>query len=141
MVLDADNRIAFWNRGAERLYGWPADEALGRVASEVVHTNALAETTAAEAELDRSGEWTGEFREGTRDGRRIAVESHWTRLKNDDGQVRGKIVIDIDVTEKNELEGRFLRSQNRKALPTTESELRPIAALAQIGSMRMPETG
>ncbi len=121
MVLDADNRIAFWNLGAERLYGWPADEALGRIASDVVHPNARAETDAAEIELNRSGEWTGEFREGTRDGRRIAVESHWTRLKNDDGQVRGKIVIDIDVTEKNELEARFLRSQRLESVGTLVS--------------------
>ncbi len=121
MVLDTDDRIAFWNLGAERLYGWPADEALGRIASEVVHTNARDETAAAEAELDRSGEWTGEFRESTRDGRRIVVASHWTRLKNDDGRVRGKIAIDIDVTEKNELEARFLRSQRLESVGTLVS--------------------
>ncbi len=121
MVLDTDDRIAFWNRGAERLYGWPADEALGRLASEVVHTNARDETAGAEAELDRSGEWTGEFREITRDGRRIVVASHWTRLKNDDGQIRGKIAIDIDVTEKNELEARFLRSQRLESVGTLVS--------------------
>ena len=121
MVLDVDDRIVFWNRGAERLYGWPADEALGRIASEVVHANARAETAAAEAELDRSGEWTGEFRESTRDGRRIVVASHWTRLKNDDGRVRGKIAIDIDVTEKNELEARFLRSQRLESVGTLVS--------------------
>ena len=121
MVSDADDRIAFWNRGAERLYGWSADEALGRIASDVVHPNARDETAEAEAELDRFGEWTGEFRESTRDGRRIVVASHWTRLKSDDGRVRGKIAIDIDITEKNELEARFLRSQRLESVGTLVS--------------------
>ena len=121
LVLDAGERIAFWNEGAERLYGWSPAEAVGRTPGELFRSDVLAATDGAEAELHASGEWTGQLREITKAGQPIAVESHWTLLRDEFGQPRGKIIINIDITEQNELEARFLRTQRLESVGTLVS--------------------
>ena len=118
LMLDAANRITFWNPGAERLYGWSEAEAMGRLPEELFRRAIPPE---AEVELKTSGEWSGELREQTKDGRSIQVEKHWTMVRDDAGQPRGIIVIGIDVTEKSELEARFLRAQRLESVGTLVS--------------------
>lgn len=121
MVLDVADRITFWNQGAERLYGWSAAAALGRTPAELFRLDLLDAITRAEAEMIRTGEWSGDLRERTKDGGFVVVESHWTLLHDDTHQPRGKIIINIDVTDKKELETRFLRAQRLESVGTLVS--------------------
>ncbi|MFC7544329.1 PAS domain-containing protein [Siccirubricoccus deserti] len=70
MTRDLDGRIRFWSAGSEQLYGWGAAEAVGRDAHELLRTVFPVPRTEIAAALEHDGEWTGDLRQWTRDGRR-----------------------------------------------------------------------
>src|SRR5581483_910457 len=61
LVEDLQGRIVFWSRGASRLYGWSADEALGRGAEGLLDGAPSEGRTAALAAVAAAGEWAGEL--------------------------------------------------------------------------------
>jgi PAS domain S-box-containing protein len=77
VVLDMDRRILFWNRGAESLYGWPAQSAVGKITFELLQTEFLQPVEDIEAELLQRGHWEGEAIHSTRDGVRLRVGTRW----------------------------------------------------------------
>jgi two-component system cell cycle sensor histidine kinase/response regulator CckA len=121
MVRDPDDRVTYWNRGAERMYGWTAGEAVGRTAADLFLKDRPEVIEEAERVLRDTGAWSGELRQGAKDGRPLAVDSLQTLLRDADGRPAGKIVINIDVTEKKELEAKFLRAQRLESLGTLVS--------------------
>jgi two-component system, cell cycle sensor histidine kinase and response regulator CckA len=116
MVHDLDDRIVFWNHGAERIYGWSAQEAIGRNASEFLfgaQAPGLAEAIQA---VQAKGEWFEELRQVTRQGKEIVVVSRWTLLRDGQGKPKSKLVINTDVTEKKQMEVRYLRAQRLESI-------------------------
>jgi len=79
IVRDHRDRIVYWNRGAERLYGWPAAEARGRVSHELLQTRFPEALDAVTRKLEADGHWEGELLHRTRDGGQITVLSRWIR--------------------------------------------------------------
>ena len=67
--------ITYWNRGAETLYGWTRDEALGKVTDDLLQTIFPAPPRAITATLTRDGHWEGELVHTRRDGGRVVVAS------------------------------------------------------------------
>jgi len=120
MVRDLDDRITYWNKGAERLYGWTSDEVRGRPAVDVLRSPPIVIRQAAARVLE-SGEWSGELHQMTRTGRSLTIESHWTLLRDAAGNPTGKVVINIDVTEKRAMETRSRRAQRLESIGTLAS--------------------
>ncbi len=118
MVLNMDDRICFWNRGAERVYGWPAGTATGRNALELLATQSLAEHAEAAQQAITKGEWVGELRHRTRDGKEVIVASRWTLVCDPTSRPQSRLIINTDVTEKKRLEARFLRAQRMEGIGT-----------------------
>jgi two-component system, cell cycle sensor histidine kinase and response regulator CckA len=116
LVRDMDDRIRFWNKGAERLYGWKAEEVLGRNALEILISRHNDEVEAAQHAVLERGEWNGELRHQTRDGQEIVVETRWSLMRDDSGRPTGKLVINTDVTEKKRLATQFLRAQRLESI-------------------------
>ena len=79
IVRDAEDRIVYWNKGAERLYGWNAPEAQGRVSHELLRTTFLVPLEQIQQQMEEAGHWEGELLHHTRSGQRITVLSHWIR--------------------------------------------------------------
>jgi PAS domain S-box-containing protein len=71
---DLADGITFWNRGAQELYGFSAEEALGQRSRDLLGTPPE-QVAAFLVALERDGRWEGELTHTTRDGRRIAVEA------------------------------------------------------------------
>jgi two-component system, cell cycle sensor histidine kinase and response regulator CckA len=117
LVRALDDTIIFWNKGAERLYGWTSAEALGRNAHELIN-DASDEFLAARNELLERGEWIGTLRQVARDGRRVVAECRWTLVRNDDGQPESVLAINTDVTDRRSLEQQFLRAQRLESIGT-----------------------
>jgi PAS domain S-box-containing protein len=116
-VCDLNYRLVFWSKGAERLYGWTADEAIGREIQQLLGPDPVDFEEAAEIVL-RDGVWTGEIKKVTKAGERVTLVSRWTLLRAADGQPEGILSIGTDVTEQKKLEEQFLRSQRMESIGT-----------------------
>jgi PAS domain S-box-containing protein len=75
LAWDWNGPITFWNRGAERLYGFPRTEALGQVSHSLLRTRTAGGVDGFVGALEREGSWEGELKHSTRDGRDVIVES------------------------------------------------------------------
>jgi two-component system, cell cycle sensor histidine kinase and response regulator CckA len=111
LVCDLDDRITFWNHGAEKLYGWTAAEVQGRPAADLLFKTRPADLAEANRVVTAAGRWEGELPQVARDGRELIVASRWTLLYDTAGRPRSRLVIDTDVTEKKQAEAKLLRAQ------------------------------
>src|SRR6266496_4434840 len=100
LVRDPISRVISWNRGAEELYGWTAQEALGRVTHSLLKTRFPISRTEIDAHLEREGQWEGELTRTRRDGSSVIVESHQMLFRDDEGQPTAILEINRDITER-----------------------------------------
>ena len=117
-TCDLQGRILFWNQGAERLYGWRAEEVIGRDLRAEIYGVKQAQQQWKQPALFEQGEWRGEMRQFTKDGREITVECHWVLVRDDAGQPKLILIINNDATEKKQLEAQFLRAQRMESIGT-----------------------
>ncbi|MES2535903.1 MAG: EAL domain-containing protein [Pseudomonadota bacterium] len=99
VVRGLDSRILFWNKGAERLYGWSAEEVVGTLTGEVMPGNSIGVVEMTRKLLD-AGEWTGEFTQTRKNGARMDVEGHLTLVLDDAGQPHSILSISNDITQR-----------------------------------------
>jgi diguanylate cyclase (GGDEF)-like protein/PAS domain S-box-containing protein len=104
-VQNLDHRIIYWNKGAERLFGWTVEDAMGRQLEEIFHY-ILSETEEITSSVFERGEWTGELRKRHKNGRVLTVESRCTLLRSEDGQPRSILAINTDITDRKVAEAR-----------------------------------
>jgi len=118
LVRGQNNQILFWNQGAERLYGWKAEEALGKNANELLYHQSSHQVTKILETLTNVGEWQGELHQVTKTGRKIIVESRWTLVRDDATKPNSILTVNTDITERKKLENQFLRTQRLESLGT-----------------------
>ena len=104
LVRDPANRILVWNKGAEELYGWTAQEALGRVMHTLFKTRFPISRATIEAQLQRDGAWEGELTHTRPDGRVVIVESRQVLVRDGAGQPSAVLEINRDITERRQIE-------------------------------------
>jgi PAS domain S-box-containing protein len=75
-----DGPIEFWNAGAERLYGFSADEAIGHRSHDLLQTKFPVPLPQLRAELGDAGAWSGELHHTCKDGREVIVDSRMQLL-------------------------------------------------------------
>ena len=121
MVRDMEDRIEFWNHGAEKLYGWTAAEARGKTASAFLYRDEPAAAAATRASLLKNGNWTGECKHVCKDGGHIVVRSRWTLVRDDKGAPKSVLIINTDITEQKKIEEQFLRAQRLESIGTLAS--------------------
>jgi PAS domain S-box-containing protein len=121
LVRGLDDKFRFWNKSAERIYGWSAAEVIGRDMKDLIYKNSLSQFAEAKRATLSNGEWRGELRQNTRDGRDIVVESRWTLVRDDRGEPKSVLVINTDVTDKRKIEAQFLRAQRMESIGTLAS--------------------
>ncbi|MFA5110802.1 MAG: PAS domain S-box protein [Desulfobaccales bacterium] len=104
IVRDLDNRIVFWNSGAEETYGWSRDEALSQEIHGLLHTDFPEAMEAIQNELFRQGQWQGELTHTRKDGWRIVVTSRWALQRDKDGRPTAILEINRDITQRKQAE-------------------------------------
>ncbi len=105
VASDAQSRLTVWNTAAESLYGWKAEEVLGRKEVEIIRT----EWTEVEADnmrrtIAETGRWRGEATQARRDGTRFPVEVSSLVLRDEREQIAGYIHVNRDITERKQAE-------------------------------------
>jgi PAS domain S-box-containing protein len=121
-VRTTSDRISYWNKGAERLYGWTQQEAVGRSPHELLHT----EFPIPLNNIQARESWAGELRHNRRDGSQIVVASHWTTLRDAQGNPTGWLEINTDITSRKRAED-SARSLSSRILTLQDEERRRIA--------------
>jgi len=117
VVHDMEDRILFWNKGAEQLFGWSSQEALGRHAWQFLHKEIYKYQEGRKMLLEK-GKWNNEFVCWTKNGQEVIIDSRFTLVRDDQGKPRSVLGISTDITEKKKLESQFLRAQRMESLGT-----------------------
>jgi PAS domain S-box-containing protein len=146
MVRNLEQQVLFWNKSAERLYGWTATEVLHCNINELFETTPATELTQAIETAVEKGEWQGELIKLKKDGTPTVVASRWTLVRDAQGQPKSILTVDTDITDKKSLEKQFLRAQRMESLGTLaggiahdlNNILTPILAAAQLLPLTLP---
>ena len=104
LVRDPASRVVSWNRGAEELYGWTAQEAQGRITHTLLKTRFPTSRANVEVRLEREGQWEGELKHTRRDGSNVIVESRQVLVRDEQGQLTATLEINRDITRRRQLE-------------------------------------
>ncbi|MDO8652224.1 MAG: EAL domain-containing protein [Undibacterium sp.] len=99
IVRGIDHRILFWNKGAERLYGWTSEEAIGEFFDTMVYDDQIAFSEITSRVLDQ-GEWRGEVTQLRKDGSTFIVESQRTLVRDVNNQPQSILIINTDITQR-----------------------------------------
>ena len=110
LVRDLDDRIIFWNKSAERMYGWSAAEVLGKRTTDFLFRRMPSDYEEAQKILLERGEWRGEFNQITKDGQELIVDGRWTLSRDDQGNPVQKMVVNTDITESKNLQAELQRA-------------------------------
>ncbi len=111
IIRDSDDVIRYWNDGAEDLYGWRRDEAIGRGAQELLSSEYPADAVARGFAAD--GKWSGEMTRIRRDGQRIVLASRWLQRFDAEGRRTGVIETSADLTEQIRADAERRKSEER----------------------------
>jgi len=118
----SEDKISYWNEGAERLYGWKSGEVLGRSTHEVLRTKFPVPLE----EIKSLDKWEGELRHIKRDGSQIVVASRWATLRDNEGKPAGWLEINTDITTRKRAE-EAARNLSGRILSLQDEERRRIA--------------
>jgi formate hydrogenlyase transcriptional activator len=103
-VRDLDNIIVYWNRGAEELYGYTAEEAMGKTAHALLNTKFPEALEAIDAQLKRADRWEGELVHARSDGTQVIVSSRWSLRRDQAGAPLSVMETNTDVSKRKEAE-------------------------------------
>ena len=93
-------RIVFWNRGAQKLYGWSKKKATGKPVYNLLRTELPEPPGDIKAKLRRHGCWTGELVQTRKDGKKIVVASYWSLRQSPNGGPTEILEVNYNVTER-----------------------------------------
>ena len=124
IVRDMEGHIRYWNRGAEELYGWTRDEAMGKVSHLLLHTEFLTPLELMTKELHRTGQWRGELIHTTRGGKRVTVLARKTLDRDPEGNPIEVLENLTDITA---------RKQGEESLSASDARFR--AAVSLVSSL------
>lgn len=117
LVRDLEHRVTFWNRGAEAIYGWSRDEAMGQPIWQLLYKDPASFHDATAAVLE-CGRWSGELEHRTKSGETRTMFGRWTLMRDRQGEPQSVLAINSDVTEQRRIERQFLRSQRLESIGT-----------------------
>jgi PAS domain S-box-containing protein len=123
-VRDVNDVITYWNRGAEELYGWTRNEAVGKNSHDLNQTVFPAPLEDIKAELIRTGRWEGDLIHTRRAGTKVVVASRWSLQRDDQGRPAGTLETNNDITE---------RKRAEEALQQVQAELAHVTRVTALG--------
>ncbi|MBD2388503.1 hybrid sensor histidine kinase/response regulator [Cylindrospermum sp. FACHB-282] len=146
-VKDLHDQILFWNKGAEQIYGWQKQEALGKIAGEILFQETSPQQVKALETVIEHGSWQGELNKIKKNGDEIIIASRWILMLDAAGLPKSILAVDTDITEKKQLEAQLFRSQRLDSLGTLaggiahdfNNILTPIMTIAQLLPLKHPD--
>jgi PAS domain S-box-containing protein len=112
LIRDMNDTITYWNRGAEDLYGWKSEQAVGRIAHQLLQTVFPAPLEQITATLLRDGRWEGELLHIKSDGTKVSVASRWSLQRDESGRPLRTLETNDDLTVRKRAESALRRTQD-----------------------------
>ncbi|MDB5869083.1 MAG: multi-sensor signal transduction histidine kinase [Polaromonas sp.] len=109
LVSNLDRTLRFWNKGAERLYGWPADAVLGNTMATLMYRDPQVLEDYFQQILAEGSDWTGEFEHRASDGSVVHVEARSSVVRDEHGQINGIMAVITDIHERKQAREEILR--------------------------------
>lgn len=119
-VRDLEHRILFWNKGAEKIYGWSFDEVRAKPARDLMYMDPD-EFEQAQIILLQNGQFEGELHQKRRGGEPLVTRVSWTLVKDEKNIPKSVLCIHTDITEEKKMEANFLRAQRLDSIGTLAS--------------------
>jgi PAS domain S-box-containing protein len=146
-VHNLDYQILFWNKGAERLYGWQTAAAIGQDSRQLVSEDSLERFEEVMDVVLTTGTWQGELAKITTTGQPVTVISRRALLRDPAGNPKSILTVETDITEQKQLESQFFRAQRLESLGTLASGiahdlnniLTPILGIVEILPLQFPD--
>jgi PAS domain S-box-containing protein len=113
VACDPDGRVTVWNEGAQRMYGWSAEEAIGRPETFFRVVENDEQHMERRRQLAEYGRWRGEIVVQRKDGSKVPVESISVAIRDEQGEMTGYLGIHRDITDRKHAE-EALRAANRR---------------------------
>jgi PAS domain S-box-containing protein len=121
-VRDMEFVVTYWNRGAEELYGWNPEQAIGKHSQELLQTVFPVPLEDIRTELLRTGRWEGELRRTKTDGVQVVVASRWSLRRDERGQPAAILETSNDITERKRREEEIQRLNQELARRSADLE-------------------
>jgi PAS domain S-box-containing protein len=112
-VRDMNDVITYWNHGAEELYGWPREQAVGKHCHQLLRTRFPEPLEAITVQLLRAGRWEGEVGHTRRDGTEVVVASRWALQRDEPGRPVEIMETNTDITERKRADAELRESERR----------------------------
>ncbi len=135
LIRHFDGTVEYWTNGCQRLYGWSADEALGRNSHDLLKTKFPVPVAKIEAELLANGSWQGDLTHQHKDGRWLLISTDWALLPGEKGSAPRVISTHTDITSRLAMEreldaGNQRLRQMAEELERSNEELEEFARIA-----------
>ncbi|MGA3197857.1 MAG: PAS domain S-box protein [Halobacteriota archaeon] len=134
IIFDLSGQITYWNKGAERLYGWKQDDVRGELVHSLLQTVFPSSLEDITDRLFRAGHWQGELQHTTRAGVAVTVTSHWTLQYGARNVPVAILETARDITERKQAEEK-LRAASLYARSLIEASLDPLVTINADGKI------
>jgi PAS domain S-box-containing protein len=96
IVRKLDGTITFWSEGAEKLYGFTKDEAIGQDINKLLNSELPQSPDEIQNRLEKEGKWSGEIIHICKDGNKVVVQSYWLGKFSSDGKMYELLESNVD---------------------------------------------
>ncbi len=131
---DLSHRILFWNRGAERLYGWRKGEVLGKISHKVLRSKFVESLPEIMEKIIREGRWEGEYSQISRHGMPLVISGRWALKRDSRGRPSGILKINFNATERKKTE-ETVRAASVYTRNLIEASLDPLVTISSEGKI------
>ncbi len=113
VATDLQGRVVYWGKGAEALYGYTAEEVMGKPITFIVGSQEVTEEEARMRQVREKGSWSGQYWQRRKDGTKFWADTFISLATDQNGQPFGLIGIDRDITDRKRAEEALAHSEEK----------------------------